>query len=288
MSEKSDSSSEEEKAPPKEEIKREVKQEIAQAIQGGAKEKSADSEKKGEDRVRSNDGKDRQKKKGKPILKLLIIGAVVLLIIGFLGFRYWLYASSHEETDDAYVVGNTHQIGSRVAGTVESVLVDDNWHVKAGQPLLSLDPRDYEVALRRNRAQLQQANAQVVQARAGLEQANAELLQREAQVAQAEAQIIQSQANRDIATINYNRNRSLYQKDLKAVAQQEVDTTKATLDAAQGALDFAKATEKASKAQVEAAEATVDSAQAQVENTRRLHGGRYECIPDFYARQNAR
>jgi membrane fusion protein, multidrug efflux system len=73
-----------------------------------------------------------------------------------------MYASTHENTDDAYVTGNTHQISSRVTGTVEQVLIDDNWHVTAGQPLLKLDPRDYEVALTEARASYLQAKAQLV------------------------------------------------------------------------------------------------------------------------------
>jgi membrane fusion protein, multidrug efflux system len=82
---------------------------------------------------------------------------VILLIILFFGYRYWQHASTHEDTDDAYTTGNTHQISPRVTGTVEEVLVDDNWHVHAGQLLVKLDPRDYEVALNRNRAQLKRA-----------------------------------------------------------------------------------------------------------------------------------
>ena len=93
------------------------------------------------------------KKKRKPPVKLLIIGGVILLVILFFGYRYWQHASTHEDTDDAYTTGNTHQISSRVTGTVEQVLVDDNWHVDAGQLLVKLDPRDYEVALSRSRAQ---------------------------------------------------------------------------------------------------------------------------------------
>ena len=94
-------------------------------------------------------------------------------------------------------------------------MVDDNWHVHAGQLLVKLDPRDYEVALNRNRAQLKQANAQVSQAKAGVEQASAELQQRQAQVMQAAAQVLQSQAAFDIAKINYDRDHSLFQKGLR-------------------------------------------------------------------------
>jgi membrane fusion protein (multidrug efflux system) len=77
-----------------------------------------------------------------------------------------MYASTHEDTDDAYVTGYTHQIGSRITGTVEEVLVDDNWHVTAGQPLLKVDPRNYQVALEKDRASYLQAQAQLLQASA--------------------------------------------------------------------------------------------------------------------------
>ena len=125
-------------------------------------------------------------------VKLLLIGGVILLIILFFGYRYWQHASTHEDTDDAYTTGNTHQISPRVTGTVEEVLVDDNWHVHAGQLLVKLDPRDYEVALNRNRAQLKQANAQVSQAKAGVEQASAESAAPGASH-EAAAQVLQSQ-----------------------------------------------------------------------------------------------
>ena len=75
--------------------------------------------------------------------RILAIGAVIGVLGLFFGIRYWMYASTHEDTDDAYVTGYTHQISSRITGTVQEVLVDDNWHVTAGQPLLRLDPRDY-------------------------------------------------------------------------------------------------------------------------------------------------
>src|ERR1700719_775381 len=92
-----------------------------------------------------------KKKKIRPLL-LFIIGGVILLIILFFGYRYWQHACTHEDTDDAYIAGNTHQISPRVAGTVQQVLVDDNWHVEEGQPLVKLDPRDFEVELVKHRA----------------------------------------------------------------------------------------------------------------------------------------
>lgn len=74
-----------------------------------------------------------------PRRRILVIGAVIGVLGLFFGIRYWMYASTHEDTDDAYVTGYTHQISSRITGTIEEVLVDDNWHVTAGQPLLKLE-----------------------------------------------------------------------------------------------------------------------------------------------------
>src|ERR1700739_2244981 len=117
------------------------------------------------------DSKAGKPKNGLP-RRVVVIGILVAIPAIFFGIRYWSYASTHEDTDDAYVTGYTHQISSRVTGTVEKVLVDDNWHVSAGQPLLELDPRDYEVALEKDRGQLRESIAQKDQARAGVEQAN--------------------------------------------------------------------------------------------------------------------
>src|ERR1700749_2035437 len=127
------------------------------------------------DRNQKDDANQKGKTKNGPPRRFLVIGAVITVLGLFFGIRYWMYASTHEDTDDAYVTGYTHQISSRVTGTVEKVLVDDNWHVSAGQPLLELDPRDYEVALEKDRGQLRESIAQKDQARAGVEQANADL-----------------------------------------------------------------------------------------------------------------
>ena len=88
---------------------------------------------------------------------LYALGVVVLL--GGIGyFMYWLLdASFYESTDDAYVNGDVVQITSEVPGTVLALHIDDTQTVKAGQPLLELDPAD---------AQIAEANAEADLARA--------------------------------------------------------------------------------------------------------------------------
>ena len=50
-------------------------------------------------------------------------------------------------------------MSARVSGTVVRVLTDENQLVKAGDLLVELDPKDYEVALQRARADLADAMA---------------------------------------------------------------------------------------------------------------------------------
>jgi membrane fusion protein (multidrug efflux system) len=98
---------------------------------------------------------DHEKKAGKPFkwtpLKVtgLVLMAVILVVPGTL---YYIYASHHATTDDAYTTGHIHNISSRVNGTVLAVLVDDNEFVRQGKILVRLDPRDYEVKVDQARA----------------------------------------------------------------------------------------------------------------------------------------
>jgi membrane fusion protein, multidrug efflux system len=79
----------------------------------------------------------------------LVIIATILIVVGTI---YFIYASHHETTDDAYTTGHIHNISSRVTGTVIAVLVDDNEFVRQGQVLVRLDPRDYQVKVDQARA----------------------------------------------------------------------------------------------------------------------------------------
>jgi membrane fusion protein (multidrug efflux system) len=90
----------------------------------------------------------------------IIIGVCIgtLLLAG--GVVWWLYSRTYESTDDAQVDGHLNPIASRVAGTVLAVYVENEQPVKAGQPLVDLDPRDYTIQVDQARANYEQAIAQ--------------------------------------------------------------------------------------------------------------------------------
>src|SRR5215831_229351 len=79
----------------------------------------------------------------------------VLMTVGAVYGAYWAQVVRyHQSTDDAYVNGNVVQITPQISGTVVGVGADDTQFVKAGQPLVRLDPADARVALDQAEAQL--------------------------------------------------------------------------------------------------------------------------------------
>ena len=82
------------------------------------------------------------------------LGAVLLTAAAVYG-AYWAQVLRyHQSTDDAYVGGNVVQITPQISGTVVAIGADDTQFVKAGQPLVRLDPADARVALDQAEAQL--------------------------------------------------------------------------------------------------------------------------------------
>ncbi|HEX3848868.1 MAG TPA: HlyD family efflux transporter periplasmic adaptor subunit [Steroidobacteraceae bacterium] len=92
---------------------------------------------------------------------LLGLGAAVALTgLGYTA--YWvLDGRYYESTDDAYVNGAVVQVTSEVPGTVLALEVDDTQAVRAGQPLVELDPADAKIAEANAEADLARAVRQV-------------------------------------------------------------------------------------------------------------------------------
>ena len=85
-------------------------------------------------------------------------------------------------TDDAFIDTHTVQVSAQVAGRVKTVLANDNQEVHAGQPLVELDPADFQAALSQALANHESAQGQLAQAKAQLPVAQANLDQARAQV----------------------------------------------------------------------------------------------------------
>src|ERR1700757_2390838 len=98
------------------------------------------------------------------VARLLVIG-VVIAILAVVGYELWRYVNSYESTDDAQIDGHIDAISARIAGNVIDIRAEDEQYVKAGEVLVRLDPRDYEVAVAKAEADLRDAEATLESAR---------------------------------------------------------------------------------------------------------------------------
>lgn len=199
-----------------------------------------------------------------------LIALIALAVIGLIvvGVIWWIESSGWISTDDAFIDTHTVQVSTQVAGRVKAVLVQDNQEVHAGQPILELDPADFEVALSQALANQQSAQGQLAQAQAQLPVAQANLDEAKAQVAVAQAASLNSQTN-------LKRDQALARMGGLAVSQQTLDNDTATarsnaanLVAAQQKVVAAQAQIGLNQKNVETAQAGVRAATAQVRQAR--------------------
>ncbi len=80
------------------------------------------------------------------MLRGLLLGAAPLVAIILVGYLY-ATGGRYETTENAYVKAKIITISSNVDGQVTDVLVADNQRVEKGDPLFSIDPRPFEMAL---------------------------------------------------------------------------------------------------------------------------------------------
>jgi membrane fusion protein (multidrug efflux system) len=212
----------------------------------------------------------------------LAVAAVVVTILG-VGAWLWLTAG-RESTDDAQIDARVTQIAPRVSGTITKVAVNDNQRVETGAVLIELDPRDYQVAVDKARAELADAEANalaarsnvpittttatsgVTTARGGIAQSQAGVAAAEKEVEAARSRVVTAQARVREAETNaiktardVERFRGLLAKD--EIAQQQFDSAVA-------AADSAKATADSARSQVVEAEAGIRVAESRLVQAR--------------------
>lgn len=118
-------------------------------------------------------------------LWLALLGIGVVVAGAAYGAYYFTYGQYHQSTDDAYVNGNLVQLTPQVTGTVNAVDTDDTQIVKAGDPVVTLDPADSKIALLNAEAALGQAVRQVSTLYVNNDYYAANVAQRESDLARA-------------------------------------------------------------------------------------------------------
>ncbi|SRR5579883_238141 len=215
------------------------------------------------------------------LIFMILIGGAVL------GYSYWRNAQLIETTDDAQVDGSIYTISSRVTGHVAEVMVGDQQAVKAGDVLVRLDAKDFEVAIAKARADLADAIASLQSVRTDVPitatttastlasakssrlDASAAVAGAEQQLGAARARLATAQANVRVAEANYTkasqdvaRYKQLVDKD--EISKQQYDQAVSAEAAARATLDAQKAQVAEAQQNISVAEKSVEQARARV------------------------
>jgi len=239
------------------------------------------------------------RKRGRLGRIIVLIAIVAVLAVG--GVYLWRYFNTYETTDDAQVDGHIDAISARISGNVTEVLAEDEQYVKAGDVLVRIDPRDYQVAVAKAEADLADAQASVADSQAGVADARAaletsrldipitttntssqlktansgradatanprgpdrQLRAAQARLESSSAQVREAEANLTKANDDVRRYKLLVDK--QEIPRQQYDTAVDTAAAAQATLDARKATVAEAEQNVVVAQSVVDQAAARI------------------------
>ena len=186
---------------------------------------------------------------GRRRIVFAILGLTLLALIGA-GVRKLIWARTHESSDNAQVDGHILPVLPKVGGFVTAVRVEENQPVRAGDTLIVIDPRDYQV-------RLQQAEADLAVALATVSSRQ--------RVGQADAAVRQAEANAEKAHADLDRLTPLAAQGI--VSRQQLDAAQTTVRAADANLAAAQAALLGADARVASARAARDQAALQLSYT---------------------
>ncbi|HEX3667206.1 MAG TPA: HlyD family secretion protein [Rhizomicrobium sp.] len=162
--------------------------------------------------------RDRLKADKNLLRRVLMIGGVALVVVGSLAF--WLLGDRYVGTDDSYVHAAQLLVSTDVSGLVQDVDVHQGEHVKAGQVLFRIDPRQFQIALDNARANLGQTRLTLVSMQDDYRRMQKDIAAQESQVA--------------LDQVTFNRYAALLR--LNSIAQAQYDQARFTLATAQSTL----------------------------------------------------
>jgi membrane fusion protein, multidrug efflux system len=208
--------------------------------------------------------------------RLILIATLVVVVIA--GVFLWIYFSGFESTDDAQVDVHLYPVSARISGYIQKVNVDDNQWVQEGYALVEIDPKDYEVALARAQAALDNADAaaeslnidvpvssvdsssQLKFTSSDIQNAQAAIEAADKQAAAAHARVLEAQAENVKAQDDVTRYRLLLAKD--EIPKQVYDYAYAAAATDAAAVAAAEANEAAALQAVQEAQSRLIEAEA--------------------------
>ena len=168
---------------------------------------------------------------------LLAVG--VALAVAVAGATYIVMPKATEATDAAYVQADSSVVAPKVRGLVAEVLVRHNQAVRRGDPLVRIDPEEFDARVASATADLQNARAAVAAAKAAIVSLSAEEQLAASNIRAAQTTIRAADAQSDRAQADRARYDSLVVSGW--VARRDADQYRATAISAQSDADRSRA-----------------------------------------------
>ena len=159
--------------------------------------------------------------------KYLLTGAVVLIAVAAIFFKYWDYVIN-PWTRDGQVRAEVIQITPRVSGPIVKLAVKDNQFVKVGDLLFEIDPRTFEASLAQVRAQYDKTGDSYLGQEKQVEAAQAQVEASRAAVRQAQSGINQLDSQIEKNKAEFERQQEMLPK--KATSKKSVERAKANYE----------------------------------------------------------
>ena len=106
-------------------------------------------------------------------LRVVLMGIVPAIAVAG-GVVWWLQGARYVSTQNAYVKTDIAKLAAEVSGRVIEVRAQAHMQVRAGEVLVKIEPRPFELNLARAEAELDTARQQMATLRATLDEANYE------------------------------------------------------------------------------------------------------------------
>jgi membrane fusion protein (multidrug efflux system) len=203
---------------------------------------------------------------------VLAVGVALILALG--GAAYILSPKASESTDAAYLQADSSVIAPKVRGLVAEVLVAHNQAVRKGDPLVRIDPEEFDARAASAQADLLNAQASVAAAKAALVALDAEegldasnIRAAQTAIASADAQSARADADRQrfdtlVASGAVARRDADQYRAAAVTARSDADHSRAELDVSRGQAAVTRAKRASLEANLAEAEASVARAQA--------------------------
>jgi len=225
-------------------------------------------------------------RKRKRLARPILFSIVVLALLAG-GYFEWKHLNTFESTDDAQIDGHVNAISARISGNVIEVHATDEMLVHAGDVLVRIDPRDFEITVAKAEADLADAEAAYESSRinvpitstttssqlastrsaradaaAGALGAMRQLNAAGARLESARAQVLEAEANYQKASDDVARYKQLVDKD--EIARQQYDTAVSTAAAARATVEARKATVAEAEQNISVATSAVEQANQRI------------------------